>query len=42
LKSSHGVFEVSHRCASLEELFVACTRGIGALPLAKESREVAS
>jgi ABC-2 type transport system ATP-binding protein len=42
LKSSHGVFEVTHRCASLEELFVACTRGNGAIPMRDEAKEVAS
>ncbi len=31
LRSSFGVFEVTQRAASLEELFVACTRGIDAL-----------
>jgi ABC-2 type transport system ATP-binding protein len=31
LRSSFGVFEVTQRPASLEELFVACTRGIDAL-----------
>ncbi len=30
LSSSYGVFDVSHRSASLEELFVACTRDIHA------------
>ena len=42
LKTSHGVFEVTHRCASLEELFVACTRGIGAIPPREEMKEAAS
>lgn len=30
LSSSYGVFDVSHRSASLEELFVACTRDVSA------------
>lgn len=42
LKTSHGVFEVTHRSASLEELFVACTRGIGSIPLRDELKEAAS
>ncbi len=42
LRSSHGVFELTQRSASLEELFVACTRGIGAVPPREEMKEAAS
>ncbi len=39
LASAYGVFEVTHRGASLEELFVACTRGIGSMPASVPERD---
>lgn len=39
LSNSYGVFEVAHRSASLEELFVTCTRGVSASETIAERTE---
>ncbi|WP_246112870.1 ABC transporter ATP-binding protein [Allorhodopirellula solitaria] len=41
LSSSYGVFDVAHRSASLEELFVACTRGVDATKAIAAEHEAA-